>query len=141
MVTVLNLYTIYTAKRRSLPFWNKFGPSILVVTSSVLIMLEPTRHLWKDDHVFSADQMVEYKENCNGEWWICLSAVGWLFTVGATYIGFILLMWGSFWNANLISKLKEIRDRWRQIRARHKTNGLLQEHDDKNLNSSTAETV
>jgi len=47
----------------------------------------------------------------------CLSAVGWAFTVGATYSGFLLLFVGAAWNANLLSKLAAIQDKWRALRA------------------------
>ena len=47
----------------------------------------------------------------------CLSAVGWIFTVLLTYAGFIMLALGAAWNANLGSKLSEIREKWHELRA------------------------
>jgi len=46
----------------------------------------------------------------------CLSAVGWIFTVGMTYSGFLLFFFASFWNANLIGKLGAIRAKWNALR-------------------------
>eukprot|EP00287_Rhodomonas_sp_CCMP768_P020285 CAMPEP_0202828462 /NCGR_PEP_ID=MMETSP1389-20130828/14942_1 /ASSEMBLY_ACC=CAM_ASM_000865 /TAXON_ID=302021 /ORGANISM="Rhodomonas sp., Strain CCMP768" /LENGTH=134 /DNA_ID=CAMNT_0049501951 /DNA_START=45 /DNA_END=449 /DNA_ORIENTATION=+ len=52
----------------------------------------------------------------NAETIACLSAVGWAFTVVATYLGFFLLFVGSAWNANLLGKLAAIRSKWRALR-------------------------
>lgn len=48
----------------------------------------------------------------------CLSTVGILFTEVFTYVGFALLAFATMWNADLIGKLKEIRDKFREIRAK-----------------------
>lgn len=45
-----------------------------------------------------------------------LSPMGILFTMTFTYLGFALLAVGTLWNANIISKLKEVRTQWRQLR-------------------------
>ena len=47
---------------------------------------------------------------------VCLSAVGWIFTVGMTYSGFLVFFLASFWNANLLGKLAAIRAKWRALR-------------------------
>jgi len=41
--------------------------------------------------------------------------VGVLFAM-STYVGFALLVFGSFWNANMLQKLKAIRKKWRELR-------------------------
>ena len=46
----------------------------------------------------------------------CLSAIGWIFTVGMTYTGFLIFFFASFWNANLVGKLMAIRAKWRALR-------------------------
>lgn len=46
----------------------------------------------------------------------CLSAVGWIFTVGMTYTGFMVFFFASFWNANLVGKIAVIRTQWRVLR-------------------------
>eukprot|EP01012_Entosiphon_sulcatum_P035670 TRINITY_DN452_c0_g1_i1.p1 TRINITY_DN452_c0_g1~~TRINITY_DN452_c0_g1_i1.p1 ORF type:complete len:765 (+),score=107.99 TRINITY_DN452_c0_g1_i1:1538-3832(+) len=45
-----------------------------------------------------------------------LSPMGILFTITFTYLGFTLLAIGTLWNANLLSKLREVRTQWRQLR-------------------------
>lgn len=46
----------------------------------------------------------------------CLTAVGWVFTVCLTYGGFAVFFCASFWNANLVGKLKAICDQWKALR-------------------------
>jgi len=45
-----------------------------------------------------------------------LSAIGWIFTICCTYIGFALFMFGSLWSANIVDKLREIKHKWRVLR-------------------------
>jgi len=45
----------------------------------------------------------------------CLSAVGWVFTVLFTYTGFGLFFFASFWNANLVGKLRAIAVKWEAV--------------------------
>jgi len=45
-----------------------------------------------------------------------LSYIGVLFTICFTYIGFALLFIGVLWNANIVKKLKEIRQQWIELR-------------------------
>ena len=47
-----------------------------------------------------------------------LSMIGWLFTIGFTYFGFILLTTGTLWNANIVDQVKKIMQKWQQIKAR-----------------------
>jgi len=46
-----------------------------------------------------------------------LSPMGWLFTIGFTYSGFVLLAVAVMWNANIVHKLKGLKTKWRQLRA------------------------
>ena len=45
-----------------------------------------------------------------------LSIIGWIFTIGCTYIGFALFMTGSLWSANICDKCRQIRHHWRVLR-------------------------
>lgn len=46
----------------------------------------------------------------------CLSPAGVVFTI-FTYIGFFLLAFATMWNANIVQKLSEAKDKWTEIRA------------------------
>jgi hypothetical protein len=37
-----------------------------------------------------------------------------------TYSGFAMLIIGTLWNANFMDKLREIRDKWRELRSAHR---------------------
>lgn len=54
--------------------------------------------------------------NGNAENLTNLSPIGWLFTITFTYSGFICLFVGILWNADILKKLKVIKQRWRQLR-------------------------
>uniref|UniRef100_A0A7S0E7G1 Uncharacterized protein n=1 Tax=Hanusia phi TaxID=3032 RepID=A0A7S0E7G1_9CRYP len=45
----------------------------------------------------------------------CLSAVGWIF-LSMTYSGFALFFIATFWNADLVGKLRRIQEQWKAIR-------------------------
>lgn len=47
-----------------------------------------------------------------------LSPIGWIFTIGCTYSGFVLLALAVLWNANVLAKLSQVRSRWRELRRR-----------------------
>lgn len=49
-----------------------------------------------------------------------LSLIGFIFTIGATYAGFILLAIGTLWNADVKSKMRDIKVKWRQLRQRRR---------------------
>lgn len=46
----------------------------------------------------------------------CLGGTGFLFTTLCTYIGFLVLMVGSLWNANFMDKMQKARDQWDELR-------------------------
>jgi len=82
-------------------------------------MADLMRHVLQDVGWWPSGQFPgssEYRSGCEDENMSCLSLVGWLFTVVFTYAGFLLLFIGTMWNANIISKLKEIRKQWQQLR-------------------------
>jgi len=111
------IYTAYTAKRRDdRNHFFKWGPTYLVCIASLLIMLDLLRHVLQDQNVWPEPGSRQYQANCDAEFVVCLSSVGWVFTIFATYIGFVILMWGSMWNANLVDKLLALRAKWRELR-------------------------
>lgn len=46
----------------------------------------------------------------------CLTEVGWIFTILFTYSGFLMLMWGVLWNANICQIIARIRTRWATLK-------------------------
>mmetsp|Transcript_12344 Transcript_12344/g.19460 ORF Transcript_12344/g.19460 Transcript_12344/m.19460 type:complete len:121 (+) Transcript_12344:671-1033(+) len=46
----------------------------------------------------------------------CLTPVGWIFTVGCTYLGFALFIFANLWNANFVGKVAAVRKKWQALR-------------------------
>ena len=110
---------IFLCREKSKRFgthWEINGPLYLSALGGILMMLDPLRHVLQDAGVVT---MSEYKPGCEDESFKCLSTIGWVFTVAFTYSGIALLVFGTMWNADLLGKLEEIRDKWREIRAEH----------------------
>lgn len=66
-------------------------------------------------YVFNPDR------NClhsNNERIACLSTVGFVFTILFTYSGFILLAIATMWNADITKKIRNFREKWKEIRAK-----------------------
>jgi len=125
MMIALNAYMMYCAitKRKKLPFTQKFGPFMLTVVAGLLILADLLRHVLQDTNIWKAGPWPgssEYRSGCEEENVTCLSAVGWIFTIACTYSGFILLFWGTMWNANLLGKLKQIKKQWQALRSNTK---------------------
>jgi len=120
----LALYIGYTAKRRSGTRWQKWGPTYLTVAAGFLIMADLTRHILEDINAWPENMgyhnwfgAAEYRTGeCGEETMRCLSVMGVLFTIIATYAGFTLLVIGTMWNANIIDKLKELKEEWKRLR-------------------------
>lgn len=55
----------------------------------------------------------------------CLGGTGLIFTIIFTYFGFILLMVGSLWNANLLQKLSKAKQDWDKMRGNAPTSRAL----------------
>jgi len=51
-----------------------------------------------------------------GEKMANLSMIGWIFTIGCTYSGFVLLALGTLWNASIVKKMAEICRKFRELR-------------------------
>jgi len=86
-------------------------------------MADLTRHILEDtgawpermghNGIYGSGQ---YRADCPVETMHCLSLMGVLFTIVATYLGFAFLVVGTMWNANIIDKLKDIKQEWRRLR-------------------------
>jgi hypothetical protein len=117
MMAGICAYIAYTSKRRWGSCWKKYGPLYLCIIASILVMMDQSRHYFQDLGWWPAPGSSEYRDYCNAEDMSCLSVVGWIFTVFATYLGFVFLFVGTLWNANICQKLKDIKRKWRELRA------------------------
>jgi len=121
MMLGLCIYVWYHGRTRWGTHWQKWGPTYLCILSSILVMMDLSRHVlqdlnWWPDNMSNGWGSAEYQSNCGSETMSCLSKVGWLFTIVATYTGFVLLAVATLWNANICDRLKDIRAEWRRIR-------------------------
>jgi len=124
MMIALNGYMLRCAiqRRKKMPFFQKFGPFLLCVVAALLILADLMRHVLQDVNIWKAGPWPgssEYRPGCNEENITCLSAIGWIFTIVCTYSGFILLFWGTMWNANLLQKLRDIKKQWQALRSKN----------------------
>jgi len=140
MMIVVNGFMLYTIKKRdrSRGFLFYYGPLILTLIATPLILADIVRHvlqdngvwkecdradnvMWSDDCTWSSSQ---YKCNLtppscvpdSQETMAHLAPMGVLFTIVFTYLGFFCLMIGTLWNANICQKLQEIRAQWNELR-------------------------
>lgn len=113
----LVIFIAYGTRNRWGTRWQIYGPTILVSIAYPLIIADPLRHLLVDKNVWTDDSASMYRSDCDSETIRCLSVTGVFFTIIFTYVGFILLAWGTLWNANIIDKLKAVREKWRELRA------------------------
>lgn len=97
--------------------WEVFGPLYFSLAGGLLMLADPTRHVLTDKGVVNWHM---YKTGCDDETFKCLNTYGWLFTIGCTYVGIGLLVFGTMWNADIIGKCGEIRDKWNEIRAQQR---------------------
>jgi len=114
-------YMVYNARKYR---WGshcvKYGPAWLTFIASLLVMADLSRHVLQDYDVWPAGQWPgssQYRSNCETEDMECLSAVGWIFTVVCTYSGFAILFFATMWNAKICEKIKDFRQKWRELRA------------------------
>eukprot|EP00456_Euglypha_rotunda_P007721 TRINITY_DN1139_c0_g1_i1.p1 TRINITY_DN1139_c0_g1~~TRINITY_DN1139_c0_g1_i1.p1 ORF type:complete len:125 (-),score=5.98 TRINITY_DN1139_c0_g1_i1:198-572(-) len=122
MMVALIAYVGWHSRTRWGSHWQKYGPTYLTIASTILILADLIRHVLEDQDVWPARLSNgwgsdEYSEGCPHENMHCLSTVGWLFTVVATYSGFLLLVIGTMWNANICDKVKDIKAEWRRLRS------------------------
>ncbi len=126
MMVVFVAYTAHsTHKRRQhiASFWRRCGPLLLACAAAVLIMLDPIRHLIMDNTggiIGSEDfswLLREYRGDCDAESPRCFALGGWMFTYGSTWIGFACLTVSTLWLVDIVAKCRQVRAKWRQIRA------------------------
>jgi len=117
MLLGICMYIDYTASRRRGRHCKKWGPTYICVVASIFIMMDQTRHILQDIDWWPAPGSSEYRQGCHDETFYCLSAVGWLFTVVFTYLGFAMLFVGTLWNGNICQKLKDIKEKWHELRS------------------------
>lgn len=127
-------FMVYTRRNRLRykSFWKRNGPLILVCIAIPLIMADIIRHVLQDEGVWLSCipkpeggcywySSAEYKsgeaETTSDENLTHLSTIGILFAIVATYSGFILLAFGTLWNANIMAKIKLLKEQWRTLRA------------------------
>lgn len=103
-------------KKRFGSFWEVNGPIMLSAIGGFLMLLDPLRHVLQDKDIVD---MPQYRHGCETEDIGCLSVWGWLLTIVGTYSGIALLVFGTMWNADLLGKCEEIREKWREIQAEH----------------------
>jgi len=140
MMLLVVAYMIYSLKkRRKLGWFRRYGPLICTIIAVPLIMADIFRHLLQDNNIWLECQRKDgevwgpqclwssSQYRCNlvaphgcipdrQENLAHLSFIGVLFTIIFTYIGFVFLMVGSFWNANFLSKMRQVREKWKELR-------------------------
>lgn len=118
MMVCLSIYHFYHArKNRFGTNWQQYGPFYLTVIATILVCLDPLRHVLQDTNVWTSPSSYEYKNGCNSETLKCMSVTGGLITIGATYTGFLLLAIAVGWNANIMDKFQELKVKWRELRS------------------------
>jgi len=119
MMIAVNIYMFYCAKKKRKGMKYQYVPLMLTILAGCLVMLDLIRHVLADHNIWKPGPFPgcsQYRPGCNKENITCLSLTGVLFTIVATYTGFILLFVGTMWNANIIQKLKEIKRKWKELR-------------------------
>lgn len=112
------LYLVWRGKgRRTGTKFQVWGPLVCMLIAFPLVLSDQVRHVMQDLDWWPANKgSNQYRFGCHDEDYGCLSVIGWLFTVVFTYLGFILLGISVFWNANIITKLKSIKETWKKLR-------------------------
>lgn len=115
LMIALSVYIWFQSKKRSHfhTLWQRKGPLILTAGGGLLVCLEPSRHFFIDRGILPVPMFAGY--TCDQDTFSCLSGVGWAITICATYTGLALVMTGSLWNADIMSRLKLIGHKYRII--------------------------
>eukprot|EP01133_Synstelium_polycarpum_P000451 gene451-538_t len=103
-------------RRRDLGHWHRFGPFYLTALAVPLATVDILRHILVDNGIWKMSDRwspAAYRPGCTQMSMKCLNLNGWFFVVFCTYSGYILLMIGTIWCAELHIK---IRDAWRSMR-------------------------
>lgn len=139
----VDLFMYYSLKNRRTDKGRCFyyGPVMLTTLAATpLILADLIRHvlqdvdiwkecdrapnvIWNDDCLWSSSQyhctlppshcIPDDMENMTN-----LSFIGVLFTIVFTYSGFICLALGTLWNADICSKCSDMKQQWRELRAK-----------------------
>ncbi|KAK8805497.1 hypothetical protein WA158_002153 [Blastocystis sp. Blastoise] len=135
MMYGLAIYVYFHRRKRTQDkdHWHKWGPFYLTLAAAFLVNLDPSRHIFQDLEIWPAPGSSEYRPDCHEETFYCLSVVGWLFTVVFTYSGFIFLIIGTLWNADMKDKCKKISNQWKEMKEQIKSR-----RNDKSKSSNTA---
>jgi len=132
-----------SSKRKRLPFWLRFGPLFLTLIAVPLVMADLMRHVLLDSGLVTgacnygdnpscvADAPCRWSTDQGGYCWNTdfwnsgasmyytqgdsLSFTGVLFTIVFTYSGFACLIIGVLWSVDIVSKLREIGRRFRDL--------------------------
>lgn len=112
-------YLWLCARDRDPAVESQFGPFALCCVAYALVMADPTRHVLQHWNIWPAPGSSQYREDCAAEveGFVCLSAVGWLFTVLFTWAGFAALFCATMWNARLCTQIRKVRQQWNDLRA------------------------
>jgi len=141
MMLLVNSFIFWSLKNRdsSRGCWHYWGPLILTACCVPLIMADLVRHVLQDTGVWPEcvrpdDVIWDSRCTWSSSQYRCselpadgcvpnshenmahLSVVGVLFTICCTYSGFALLFVGTLWNADIMKKLKEIKQQWKELR-------------------------
>lgn len=123
MMALVNAFMVWSLKkRRNMRCGRRYGPLMFTLLATPLVMADLVRHmlcdnsLWKDCGMYGSGEA----ENLTN-----LTLVGWMFTIVCTYSGFICLFVGILWNANIVQRLKVIKQRWRELRGTTQPQGYL----------------
>jgi len=141
MMMLVNFFIYWSLKNRSRRrgFWHYWGPQILTLCAAPLIMADLFRHVLQDTGVWKeCDRAPDVIWNSSCNWsssqYKCseypdvgcvpnshesmahLSIIGVLFTICFTYLGFACLFVGTLWNANIVKKLKLMKQQWKDLR-------------------------
>jgi len=141
MMILVNCFIFWSLKNRSRSrgFCHYWGPLILTLCCVPLIMADLVRHVLQDTNVWPecdrAENVIwdssctwasnQFKcteppsEGCiptSEENMAHLSVVGIIFTICCTYSGFACLFVGTLWNADIVNKLKHIKEQWVELR-------------------------
>lgn len=89
---------------------------MLLALATPLLLADLMRHCLQDADIWPAPGSAMYRDDCDSVRGIsglmCLTAVGWIFSIICTYSGFILMITSVIWSANLGEKLRHV---WSQI--------------------------
>jgi len=88
----------------------KYGPFYLTAIAVPLATFDILRHILVDNGLWTRDSFVSpaaYRPGCTHENIRCLSVMGWFSAIIFTYSGYILLLAGTLWASDIISKLKK----------------------------------